>query len=567
MSARELITEHLDLWTGAVTKKSSSGRGSSGKVELTGIKKLRELILELAVRGSLVDQDPSDESAQELLERCLRAKADSVELGKLKKARKHAAITSDDTPFGLPQGWVWSRLDDLVRVINGRAYKKHEMLSSGTPLLRVGNLFTSNDWYYSDLELEEDKYIDSGDLIYAWSASFGPFIWDGGRAIYHYHIWKLDLFDGEAVDKRFLYLYLKAITEEIKSSGSGIAMVHMTKAKMEELIVPVPPLEEQHRIVQKVDELMALCDRLEQQTSDQLEAHETLVDTLLGTLTQSESATELADNWARLAAHFDTLFTTEQSIDKLQQTVIELSVRGFLVSTNDDGGEPAEILLNRLRNEKQRLIAIKKAKDNGKIHQKAPKEPPYDIPSSWTWVRFRELIWCYRGHNPPKSEFKTEPQPGYVRFIQITDFKTDANKVFVPQTSRNKMVHKGEIIMAAYRHIGKLSRNMEGAFNVALCKILEFEPMERDFVELLIRTDLVTGELLRASERGHIPSMHSDHLLSLLVPLPPLVQQRKIVKRVAELATLCDRLKERLNQASETRCQLAKTIVEQGLSA
>ena len=108
---------------------------------------------------------------------------------------------------------------------------------------------------------------------------------------------------------------------------------------------------------------------------------------------------------------------------------------------------------------------------------------------------------------------------------------------------------------------------MEGAFNVALCKILEFEPMERDFVELLIRTDLVTGELLRASERGHIPSMHSDHLLSLLVPLPPLVQQRKIVKRVAELATLCDRLKERLNQASETRCQLAKTIVEQGLSA
>ena len=341
----------------------------------------------------------------------------------------------------------------------------------------------------------------------------------------------------------------------------------MAKAKMEELIVPVPPLEEQHRIVQKVDELMALCDRLEQQTSDQLEAHETLVDTLLGTLTQSESATELADNWARLAAHFDTLFTTEQSIDKLQQTVIELSVRGFLVSTNDDGGEPAEILLNRLRNEKQRLIAIKKAKDNGKIHQKAPKEPPYDIPSSWTWVRFRELIWCYRGHNPPKSEFKTEPQPGYVRFIQITDFKTDANKVFVPQTSRNKMVHKGEIIMAAYRHIGKLSRNMEGAFNVALCKILEFEPMERDFVELLIRTDLVTGELLRASERGHIPSMHSDHLLSLLVPLPPLVQQRKIVKRVAELATLCDRLKERLNQASETRCQLAKTIVEQGLSA
>ena len=307
MSARELITEHLDLWTGAVTKKSSRGRGSNGKVELTGIKKLRELILELAIRGKLLDQSPDDKPAQQLLERCLEAKTEALQKGKLKKTRKQAAITKEDTPFTLPNRWIWSRLDDLVRVINGRAYKKHEMLASGTPLLRVGNLFTSNEWYYSDLELEEDKYIDSGDLIYAWSASFGPFIWDGGRAIYHYHIWKLDFFDNEAINKHFICLYLNAVTEEIKSSGSGIAMIHMTKAKMEELIVPLPPQQEQHRIVQKVDELMALCDRLEQQTSDQLKAYETLVDTLLGTLTQSKNATELADNWARLAAHFDTL--------------------------------------------------------------------------------------------------------------------------------------------------------------------------------------------------------------------------------------------------------------------
>lgn len=175
------------------------------------------------------------------------------------------------------------------------------------------------------------------------------------------------------------------------------------------------------------------------------------------------------------------------------------------------------------------------------------------------------MIWCYRGHNPPKSEFIYEPQDGYVRFVQITDFKTDKSAVYVPRSPKNKMVYKDEIIMAAYRHIGKLSRRMEGAFNVALCKILEFQPMSRDFVELVIGTDVVKGELLRASERGHIPSMHSDHLLSLLVPLPPLAEQHRIVAKVDELMALCDRLKARLKTAQATQLQLADTLVESAI--
>jgi type I restriction enzyme S subunit len=172
------------------------------------------------------------------------------------------------------------------------------------------------------------------------------------------------------------------------------------------------------------------------------------------------------------------------------------------------------------------------------------------------------LIWCYRGHNPPKSEFVYKPQKNYVRFVQITDFKTDKSAVYVPVSSKNKMVFKGEIIMAAYRHIGKLSRAMEGAFNVALCKILEFQPMNRDFVELLIGTDVVKGELLRASQRGHIPSMHSNHLLSLLVPLPPLAEQHRIVAKVDELMLLCDRLKEQMKNIQTTQLHLADAITD-----
>lgn len=130
---------------------------------------------------------------------------------------------------------------------------------------------------------------------------------------------------------------------QLVENATGMTATGIKASKLKEIPVAIPPLEEQQRIVQKVDELMALCDRLEQHTSDQLDAHETLVDSLLGTLTQSANATELANNWARLAEHFDTLFTTDQGIDKLKQTILQLAVMGRLVEQNA-GDEPAKIL-------------------------------------------------------------------------------------------------------------------------------------------------------------------------------------------------------------------------------
>ena len=194
-----------------------------------GIQKLRELILQLAVQGKLVAQDPNDEPASELLKRIQAEKEKLVSEGKFKMPKTLPSLSEDEFPFILPNGWNYARLGDLVRIINGRAYKRHEMLESGTPLLRVGNLFTSNEWYYSDLELEDDKYCDEGDLIYAWSASFGPFIWNGPKVIYHYHIWKLSFYNDKFLYKNYLYTFLQEKTQEIKASGHGISMAHMTK--------------------------------------------------------------------------------------------------------------------------------------------------------------------------------------------------------------------------------------------------------------------------------------------------------------------------------------------------
>jgi len=229
---------------------------------------LRTLILELAVQGLLTEQKDADTSAEINLSEIRRLSSQLTRTGRRKKSVAYRSVDEGEFSYQLPKGWAFARLGELVRVLNGRAYSKPELLDKGTPVLRVGNLFTSKDWYYSNLELETDKYCDEGDLLYAWSASFGPFIWTGPRVIFHYHIWKLDLYSSENLSKDFLYLVLQERTEAIKSSGHGISMAHMTKEKMEQLPIAVPPLDEQRRIVSRVAELMRFCEEIERQLRD-----------------------------------------------------------------------------------------------------------------------------------------------------------------------------------------------------------------------------------------------------------------------------------------------------------
>lgn len=156
----------------------------------------------------------------------------------------------------MPRGWELRKLGDCMRLINGRAYSQHELLDEGTPIIRIQNLNGGDRWYYSNLVLPEDKYCSRGDLLFAWSASFGPYIWSGDRSIYHYHIWRIVPLDD--IDKKFAFHLLEWITERVKAASHGVAMLHMTKAGMEAWEIPLPPLEEQHRIAAILDQAETL---------------------------------------------------------------------------------------------------------------------------------------------------------------------------------------------------------------------------------------------------------------------------------------------------------------------
>lgn len=577
MSAQKLMTEHLDLWTGAIASKSSSGRGSS-KIELTGVNKLRELILELAIRGKLTQQSSDDEPAKFLLDRIRARKTILVRSGEIKKQREIPSMREMTRPFSLPTGWEWAQLEDVghdwgQKVPNNDfSYIDVGSIDNLRGKIKEPSILSPND-----APSRARKIVKYGTLVYS---TIRPYLQN--IAVVEDHITPEPIASTafavihplEDMPARFLLHYLRSpsFVRYVESIQTGIAYPAINDKQFFSGMVPVPPLSEQHRIVQKVDELMALCDRLEQQTSDQLGAHETLVDTLLGTLTQSENAKDLADNWARLATHFDTLFTTEQSIDKLKQTILQLAVMGLLVE-QDAGDEPASDLLRRIKDEKAKLIRDKKLKKQEELPEAGEEEKPFRMPASWLWARLGDYSAdIHYGYTASANESLSD-----FRLLRITDIQDD--KVAwetVPGCEITKaqadqyLLSEGDILIARTGGtIGKsyLVENIDvnAVFASYLIRVRKLSSTYSKYVKIFLGSQMYWNQLYKASMGTGQPNVNGKALKNLLLPVPPLSEQFRIVRRVEDLLKICDELKERLNQASETRCQLADAIVEGAL--
>jgi type I restriction enzyme S subunit len=545
------------------------------------IARLRRFILDLAVRGKLVEQDPEDEPAEEQLERITLAK---LTLGRKERSfnKKKPGASIEPFQFHLPTGWATATLADLVSILNGRAYKQAELLNSGTPVLRVGNLFTSNKWYYSNLELGEDKYCDDGDLIFAWSASFGPFVWRGGRVIYHYHIWKLPLHSPGDLSRDYLYLYLSHKTAEIKLAGHGISMVHMTKEKMELLEVPLPPLAEQHRIVAKVDELMALCDQLEAARQQREQGRERLVAATLQRLNQPAEDPVSFRGDARFALQvLPSLICTTAQIKQLRQTILNLAVRGKLVE-QDPEDEPAEDLLATISFERVDSVQSRKMKSPRHV---APYDGDgeYELPRGWAWSQLGSITAMQDGamcDGPFGSKLKTEHyigEPGFavVRLgnIGIGEFLWGKEGYITREhfeSLPSNHISPGDLLIAGLAdplvRCCEAPANLGPAVNKADCFRLRLHRLINRFFVCQFLNSPVAKSF--AAEENHGMTRERINLAnakSIPIPLPPLAEQHRIVAKVDELMALCDQLEQRLSQADQQRRRLLEAVLAEAL--
>src|SRR5690606_29690496 len=367
---QQLVTEHIDLWTTAIRHKSTAGRGSNRKLELAGINKLRELILELAVRGKLVPQNPDNEPASELMKHIEAEKAKLIKDGKLKKQKPLPAVSDDEKPFELPQGWEWVRLGNISSYGNLNKAEA-DSAESDTWVLELEDIEKGTSRLiqkvrFSDREFKSTKNVfEVNDVLYGKLRPYlDKVIIADENGVCTTEIVPITCFLG--LQPEYLRWFLKSpkFIEYANSSTHGMNLPRLGTDKAVLSVIAFPPLAEQQRIVAKVDELMALCDQLEQQSEHQLDAHQQLTETLLsalltpaaGALTDATSAQELSDNWQRLAQHFDLLFSGPMgawAIDRLKDTILQLAVMGKLVPQNPDD-EPASVTLNGLALEREK---------------------------------------------------------------------------------------------------------------------------------------------------------------------------------------------------------------------
>ncbi|TQP89996.1 restriction endonuclease subunit S [Vibrio cholerae] len=580
MSAEKLITDHIDIWTSAVQAKSSSGRGSSKKRELYGIKKLRELILELAVRGKLVPQDPNDEPASVLLERIAAEKAQLVKDKIIRKPKKLDVLTDNELFFAAPSGWSFARLGDLAVKLTDGSHNPARDFGSGYPMFSSQNVhFGTIDFSSPSRYVDEDNFLkeDSrtqivpGDILLTIVGTIGR------AAVVPIDAPKFVLQRSVAVIKtslipEFLVYYLASpsCTSYFEANGKGTAQKGIYLGKLAEMPIVVPSLEEQRRIVIKVDELMALCDQLEQQTEASLDAHQVLVEILLATLTNSQDATELMSNWARISEHFETLFTTEQSIDALKQTILQLAVMGKLVP-QDPNDEPAAKLLERISEEKAQLVKEKKIKKQKALPPITEDEKPFELPNGWEWERIGTFANVGTGATPSRSNpAYWEPadfnwlSSGETSELFVTETKEKVSSLAVAETNVT-IYPRGTLIVAMYgqgKTRGQITELLQPAGTNQACaaiQLYEKHEAHREFVKLYFRK--AYDELRSEAAGGAQPNLNVGKVANTVIAIPPIAEQFRIVEKVQLLLGLCEGIKTNIQHCQQTQLQLTDEIV------
>jgi type I restriction enzyme S subunit len=530
-----------------------------------GVPRLRELILTLAVQGKLVPQDPNDEPASELLKKIRAEKDRLIAEGKIKRDKPLAESADEEKPFELPASWTWTRFGDVSINRDGEripvSSSDRESRAKIYDYYGASGVIDKIDGYLFEKTLlligEDGANLINRSTPIAFLAH--------GKYWVNNHAHVIDATHHQLLD--YLALFINSIS--LRPYVTGTAQPKMNQAKLNSILVAVPPLAEQSRIVTRVEELMQLCDTLE--ASGQLEAqqHAQLVGTLLGTLTQSETLEELADSWQRIATHFDVLLDRPEAVDALEQTILQLAVRGLLVP-QDPTDEPVSILLQKIRTEKDHLIAQGKIKRDKPLPPITDEEKPFELPQGWEWVTIDTLASVGTGTTPSRDNtaffdngaipWVTSGETGQP-FIRKTE--QHVTEAALAQTSLT-IYPVGTLVVAMYgqgKTRGQVSELCIPATTNQACAaivLVESSTAHKDYVKLVFEKSY--DEIRELSAGGAQPNLNVGKVKATLIPLPPLDEQNRIVTCVNTLRELFTELRRRLTACHVNQAQLAHVL-------
>ena len=510
-------------------------------------KQLKNSILQWAIQGKLVSQDPNDEPASVLLERIRAEKAKLVKEKKIKKDKNESIIYRGDDnsyyekfiatgevkcidkeiPFEIPQGWEWERLGNITTIKGGKRIPVGMNLSTidtGHKYIRVADMknhsIKNDDIHYITDEIYEKikAYIISKDDLYITVAgtigNVGIVPEEFNNANLTENADKIEIY---ALCKLYLLYTLLSdvVQEQIRECTTKVGQPKLAIIRIQNFLIPIAPLAEQKRISNRIEVLLPIVDKYEFLSSK--------------------------------------LVKLNSSINEfLKKSILQEAIQGKLVPQIAEEGAAQE-LLEQIKAEKEKLVkegklkksaltnsVIYKGDDNkyfekiGEIEKDITDEIPFEIPDSWAWVRHNDLFDISGGSQPPKSIFQTQEKEGYIRLFQIRDYGPNPQPVHIPLSTASKISQKGDILLARYgASLGKVFYAEYGAYNVALAKVIplyESPLIFQKYIFLYYCSSIYQNEIVNRSRCAQA-GFNKEDLNSLLFPLPPLAEQYRIVEK------------------------------------
>ena len=500
-------------------------------------KQLKNSILQWAIQGKLVPQDPNDEPASVLLERIRAEKARLVKEKKIKKDKNESIIyrgddnsyyekflatgevkcIDEEIPFEIPKGWEWSKLSNVIELLSGQDFipEKYNSSNQGIPYITgasniVNGNLAINRW------TETPTVIGKlGDLLIVCKGSgVGKMCICNVDKIHIARQIQIIRNFSNAISLSYVKSVVEANLQTIISNAQGV-IPGISREHILNLLIPLPPTNEQYEIDKKLQEILPFIDR-----------------------------------YAKSQEALDKL--NVELLGNLKKSILQEAVQGRLVQQIAEEGTGEE-LLEQIKLEKQQLIKEGKLKksaltdsvifrgdDNkyfekiGKTEQDITDEIPFDIPNTWVWVRHNDLFDISGGSQPPKSKFIEREKEGYIRLFQIRDYGSNPQPIYIPLSTASKISQKGDILLARYgASLGKVFYAEYGAYNVALAKVIplyESRLIFQKYIFLYYCSSIYQNEIVNRSRCAQA-GFNKEDLNSLLFPLPPLSEQYRIVEK------------------------------------
>ena len=483
---------------------------------------LKNSILQLAIQGKLVEQRPEEGTGKDLFQQIQEEKRELVKAGKIKKEKPLLEITEDEIPFDIPENWIWARFGDICTIDAGGTPDRNttEYWDGNIPWVKIGDIrgkyvtTTSECISQKGLDNSSAKIFPAGTLLYTIFATIGTVGILSIDAATNQAIAGITLLSG--VDTDYMYHVSVGLKYLLVAQAHGMAQMNINQKILKSTPIPLPPLAEQKRIVAKIEELLPLIDRYEQA-------------------------------WSKLE-DFNKRFPVD-----MQKSILQMAIQGKLVPQLPEEGTGEE-LFQQIQTEKQALFKTGKIKKEKPLPEIAEDEIPFDIPDTWKWIKLGSVIDMLSGFAFKSTDFKKEGKYRLLRGINLSVGNTRwDDTVYVdemPEKCASFQILKGDVLIGLDRpwisdgiRVAIYDDDENTYLVQRVLRIRETVAITKEYIALLLRSNLFRNAVEGETTGISVPHISPGQVGDVVVPLPPVAEQKRIVAKLEEILPLCERLK------------------------